>query len=114
MMRLLCVLLLPSLLCACASKPIVDTRGVDFVQFQRDLYDCELVSKQVETGKIVAKSTGFGAMLGGAYGLIGGDLGAALATGAVSGAAGGALKTDHEKSAVTKNCLRHRGYAVLN
>ena len=46
--------------------------------------------------------------------MIGGDIGTAAATGAVSGGAGGLLKQDNEKAKVTKNCLRYRGYAVLN
>jgi len=31
-----------------------------------------------------------------------------------AGGAGGLLKSDNEKAKVTKNCLRYRGYAVLN
>jgi len=38
----------------------------------------------------------------------------AAATGVVGGGAGGLLKSDNEKAQVTKNCLRYRGYAVLN
>ena len=102
------------LMAACASKPIVDTHNVDMVQYQKDLADCELIAEQVETGKITGKSTAFGAGVGEAYGVIGGDVGNAAATGAVTGGAGGLLKTDNEKARVTKNCLRYRGYAVLN
>jgi len=36
------------------------------------------------------------------------------ATGAVSCGVGGLLKSDNEKAKVTRNCLRYRGYAVLN
>ena len=60
------------------------------------------------------KSTAFDAGVGGAYGAIDGDIGTSAAHGAVAGAAGGILKSDNEKSRVVKNCLRHRGYAVLN
>ncbi len=99
---------------ACASKPIVDTHNVDMVEYQRDLAHCEQVAEQVESGKITGKSAAFGAGVGAAYGVIGGDIGNAAATGAVTGGAGGLLKQDNEKARVTKNCLRHRGYAVLN
>jgi outer membrane lipoprotein SlyB len=102
------------LISACASKPIVDTYNTDMVQYQRDLADCENVAEQVESGKITGKSAAFGAGVGAAYGVIGGDIGSAAATGAVTGGAGGLLKSDNEKAKVTKNCLRHRGYAVLN
>ena len=55
-----------------------------------------------------------GAGVGAAYGVVDGDIGNAAATGAIAGGAGGLLKSDNEKARVTKNCLRHRGYAVLN
>jgi hypothetical protein len=99
---------------ACASKPIVDTYNVDMVQYEKDLADCERIAEQVETGKITAKSAAFGAGVGAAYGVIDGDIGRDAATGAVAGGSGGLLKADNEKARVTKNCLRNRGYAVLN
>lgn len=102
------------LLGACASKPIIDTYNVDMVQYQKDLADCEQIAEQVESGKITAKSAAFGAGVGAAYGVIDGDIGRDAATGAVAGGSGGLLKADNEKSRVTKNCLRNRGYAVLN
>ena len=102
------------LLPACASKPIVDTYNVDMVQYQKDLADCENVAEQVEAGKITASSAAFGAGVGAAYGVIGGNIGTAAAGGAVTGGAGGLLKSDDEKARVTKNCLRYRGYRVLN
>ena len=101
-------------LAACASKPIVDTYNTDMVQYEKDLADCEHIAEQVATGEITAKSAAFGAGVGAAYGVIGGDICNAAAGGAVSGGAGGLLKSDNEKAKVTKNCLRHRGYAVLN
>ncbi|MBT8048562.1 MAG: glycine zipper family protein [Xanthomonadales bacterium] len=103
-----------ALAAGCASKPIVDTYNTDMVQYEKDLAQCEQIAEQVATGEITAKSAAFGAGVGAAYGVIGGDIGAAAATGAVSGGAGGLLKSDNEKAKVTKNCLRYRGYAVLN
>jgi len=103
-----------ALISGCASKPIVDTYNTDMVQYQKDLADCEIIAEQVETGEITGKSAAFGAGVGTAYGVIGGDIGNAAAAGAVSGGAGGLLKSDNEKARVTKNCLRYRGYAVLN
>jgi hypothetical protein len=107
-------LLLVLALSACASKPIVDTYNVDMVQYQKDLSQCEEIAQQVASGEITAKSAAFGAGVGAAYGVVGGNVGNAAATGAVSGTAGGLLKSDNEKARVTKNCLRYRGYAVLN
>jgi hypothetical protein len=99
---------------ACGSKPIIDTKNVDMVQYEKDLADCEEIAEQVASGEITLKSTAFGAGVGGAYGAIDGDVGKSAARGAVAGAAGGILKADNETSRVVKNCLRHRGYAVLN
>ena len=102
-------------LSACASKPIIDPKGVNMAQYEEDLQDCELVARQVQTGATVAKSTAAGAAVGAAYGLIDGhDVGRDAAYGAVAGGSSGAFKSDEEKARVTKNCLRHRGYAVLN
>jgi len=110
----LIALTVAALISACASKPIVDTYNTDMVQYQKDLADCEHVAEQVESGKITGKSAAFGAGVGATYGVIDGDIGSAAATGAVTGGAGGLLKSDNEKAKVTKNCLRYRGYAVLN
>ncbi len=107
-------ILLALTLVSCASKPIVDTYNVDMVQYEKDLAQCEEFAKQVASGEITAKSAAFGAGVGTAYGVVGGDVGNAAATGAITGGAGGLLKSDNEKARVTKNCLRHRGYAVLN
>ena len=100
----------------CASKPIVDTYNVDMVQYQKDLAQCEDIAEQVQAGTITAKSTAFGAGVGAAYGAVSPHrgVGTGAATGAVAGASGGLLKSDNEKAKVTKNCLRYRGYAVLN
>jgi len=119
----ICLFLVVSVLTlpACASKPIIDSKGVDMVQYQADLEDCVLVAEQVQTGNMVAKSAGAGAAVGAAFGVvtsvITGDasaIGYSAAYGGVSGGAGGAFQADEEKALVIKNCLRNRGYVVLN
>ena len=109
------------LLTACASRPIIDTKGVDLVQYQEDLQDCAEIAEQVDTGTMVAKSAGAGAAVGAAFGVvtsvITGDasaIGYSAAYGAVGGGSAGAFEADDEKAQVIKNCLRNRGYAVLN
>jgi len=109
------------LLSACASKPIIDPKGVDMVQYQADLEDCVLVAEQVQTGKTIAKSAGAGAAAGAALGVvtsvITGDasaIGYSAAYGGVGGGTAGAFEADNEKAQIIKNCLRNRGYAVLN
>lgn len=106
---------------ACASKPIIDPKGVDMVQYQADLEDCVLVAEQVQTGSTVAKSAGAGAAVGAAFGVVtavmtgdASEIGYSAAYGGVAGGSGGAFEADDEKAQVIKNCLRNRGYAVLN
>ena len=113
--RTMGLLLALSLCAACASKkPIIDTAGVDMEQYERDLADCEQVATQVDTGGTAAKSAAAGAAIGAALGAVWGDVGTSAAGGAVSGGAGGLMSADQEKATVIKNCMRNRGYAVLN
>ena len=102
------------LLSSCASKTIVDTKGIDLEVYEQDLKECTALAEQLETGQTTAKSAAFGAALGAAFGLIRGDVAEAAAMGGVAGGASGMSKGDQEKSTVIKNCLRNRGYAVLN
>lgn len=113
-----CICMLPA---ACASKPIIDSKGVDMVQYQADLQDCAQIAEQVETGKQIAKSTGAGAAAGAAVGVVtsvitgdASDIAYSAAYGAVGGGSTGAFRADEEKANVIKNCLRNRGYSVLN
>lgn len=106
---------------ACASKPIIDSKGVDMVKYQADLQDCAQIAEQVETGKQIAKSGGAGAVAGAAVGVVTSvitgdvsDIAYSAAFGAVGGGSAGAFQADEEKATVIKNCLRNRGYSVLN
>ena len=114
-MRAMLLFLALALCAGCASKkPIIDTAGVDMDQYERDLADCEQIATQVDTGGTAAKSAAAGAAIGAALGAVWGDVGTSAAGGAVSGGAGGLLSADEEKARVIKNCMRNRGYAVLN
>jgi outer membrane lipoprotein SlyB len=115
---------LATLACACTAAglagcagnpgPIIDTKGVDMARYQVDLNECSGYSEQVETGKGVAKGAAGGAAVGAVAGAIGGSAGKGAGYGALGGATSSALKGDREKQAVVKNCLRGRGYKVLN
>lgn len=106
------------LLGGCASqRVIVDTQGVDMTRYNQDYAQCETYAAQVNTGGQVARSAGFGAAVGAALGAIFGnsrDVGRAAAGGGVVGGAKGAVRGDNEKTQVLRNCLRGRGYRVLN
>lgn len=105
-------------LSACASnRVIVDTKGVNMAQYERDRSECEVYAGQVDTGGQVARSAGFGAAVGALIASIFGnsrDVGRGAAAGGVAGGAKGAVRSDNEKERVLRNCLRGRGYRVLN
>jgi len=111
------------LLGGCAQKPnapggvIVDMKGVDPVQYQKDVAECGAYADQVDAGSKVGGQAAGGAVVGGAVGAIfGGGHGAAqgAGTGAVVGGARGVQDTLDERHVVVRSCLRNRGYAVLN
>ncbi len=101
--------------CAGRSKPIIDPAGIDMTQYQNDLEQCGQIAQQVEQ-KTGSGAAG-GALVGGLIGAITGDSDRAMRSagvGAVAGGARGAGATVREKSQVIKNCLRNRGYKILN
>ncbi len=115
-MRLLIVLAAVTFLGACsgASGPIVDTKGVDMARYERDKAECEAYANQVSTGQAVGKGAAGGAVVGAAIGAITGNAGQGAGIGAVTGGAESARISDREKANVVSNCLRGRGYRVLN
>ena len=97
------------------SKPIIDPDSVDMELYQYDLAECEQIAEQVEQ-KAGSSAVG-GAVVGGLIGAIVGDSDSAARSAGVGGVLGGvkgAGKTERERSQVVKNCLRNRGYTVLN
>ncbi len=105
-------------LSACAARQpgiVIDPKGVDMGRYHQDLAECVQLAEQVPSKALK------GAVGGAAVGAIAGDIignrrttqkGAKL--GALGGTLRGARATRLERQRVVKNCLRHRGYAVLN
>lgn len=104
------------LLSACAGtpRPIIDAKHVDMNQYRLDLGECEEFGAEVDIGGGMARSALVGAIAGAAMGAIGGDLDPAAGVGAVAGATGGGLEDQRTRESVVKECLRGRGYEVLN
>jgi hypothetical protein len=104
--------------CTTTKEIIIDEKGVDMARYRQDLAECEAYAEQVRTGEKVAKGAASGAVIGGAIGAItGGSRDSAArgaGVGAVSGAAKGASRGEQEAVRVVKQCLRGRGYRVLN
>jgi hypothetical protein len=114
--KLLCCLALLSLAaCSGATGPIIDTKGVNMARYDQDLAECETYAQQVSTGTAVGKGAAGGAAVGAAIGAIAGSsAGKGAGIGAVTGGAESARISDRERSEVVRNCLRGRGYRVLN
>jgi outer membrane lipoprotein SlyB len=101
--------------CARRSQVIIDPHGVDMGMYQQDLAECTNIANQVDS-KVGGGIVG-GAVVGAIAGsIIGGnrttDKMAKL--GALSGGVKGGAATRYERNKVIKNCLRNRGYQVLN
>lgn len=113
-----------------APNVIVDMTGVDHAQFNADLQACQGAGTQVQEQQAeregLVGTAARGAALGAAAGAISGNSGS---QGARSGAATGVVvagvrnqknrreaKADaqDERDMVVKNCMRGRGYNVLN
>ena len=109
-------------LASCAStpgKPIVDMKGVNPYQYEEDLAECSTYADEVEVAGKAVGGAAAGAAVGVAIGAIwdgyrGNSPERGAATGAVLGGAGGTASGVSERSRVVKNCLRGRGYRVLN
>ncbi len=98
--------------------PIIDRKGVDMAQYAADKAECERYATEVNRGEKIARGAIGGAVVGGAVGAIvnrrsdSAERGAGV--GAVTGAVGGAREGSQEAERVVKQCLRGRGYRVLN
>jgi len=107
-----------TLVVGCAShnsKPVIDPAGVDMAQYETDVAECEQIATQVE--QKAGEGAAGGALVGGLIGAIVGGGDSALTGAGVGAVAGGARSggdTEKERSRVVKNCLRNRGYEILN
>jgi outer membrane lipoprotein SlyB len=103
--------------CTTTDEIIIDQKGVDMAAYQKDLAECQTYSESVKTGEKTGVGAASGAVVGGLIGAItGGGEGAAkgAGVGAVGGGARGASQGVETEVQVVKNCLRGRGYRVLN
>ncbi len=103
--------------CAHNRGPIVDMRGVNTEQYRSDLAECGEYADQVRVGQKAGAGAVGGAVVGGLIGAAVGNIDTAqrgAGAGAVYGGAHGAVDGVRERHQVVGNCLRNRGYAVLN
>lgn len=110
------------MLASCAGadvRPVTDMKGVDTVAYENDLKECqEYASQKPGAAETAAKGGVGGGILGGILGLVGGGTGTKVAQGAGVGATigvgGGSILGNKAQEDMVKNCLRGRGYKVLD
>ena len=100
--------------CVANTGPIIDTQGVNMARYEQDLAQCSVYQDQVSIPTGMVKGAAAGGVTGAATGVFTGDVGRAAGVGAVLGSAQSARENDRIRQRVVKNCLRGRGYRVLN
>ena len=104
--------------CTTTDEIIIDRKGVDMARYAADKAECEQYAAEVRTGEKAIRGAASGAVVGGAIGGIAGDSSESAARGAgigaVTGTAKGISRGERDKVRVVKQCLRGRGYRVLN
>ena len=115
--RLLALTPLVLMACTTTDEIIIDRKGVNEAHYQADLAECQGYASEVRTGEKAAKGAASGAVVGGLVGAAVGnsrDAQRGAGAGAVTGAAKGVSAGEQDKVKVVKQCLRGRGYRVLN
>ena len=100
-------------------RPIVDMQNKTSPQYENDLQQCQsYATQQSGAATTGAMAAGAGAVLGAALGLVAGGNRTGIAqtagVGGVIGGAGGMFEGNKAQENVVKQCLRGRGYNVLN
>lgn len=100
-----------------ADQIIVDTKGLDIKEYERDLSECDVLAQQVDISKRTVDRAIGGAVVGSVVGRILGNSDSAREIGGTAGVVGGAkgnVQARKEQQKVIKRCLQGRGYKVLN
>ena len=103
--------------CTTTDEIIIDKKGVNMTAYEQDLAECQSYSEEVRTGEKAARGAASGAVVGGLIGAAVGnsrDVQRGAGAGAVTGGAKGVSQGERDKVQVVKQCLRGRGYRVLN
>ena len=99
------------------SGAIVDLKGVDMEQYEADLADCQSYADEVPIAKHVGTAAAAGAVVGAAAGVISGNSTSAARGAGYGGVYGGTVSGASavgEKRQVLRECMKGRGYRLLN
>ena len=128
MKKLTSILFVFTFLVSCAPvpqsyEPIIDTgcSSFDWAQYWQDLRECQAYAAKIRTadqavgGALAGAAFGaaLGAILGSGTGNAGRWAGIGAGSGGLSGAAHGAGSAIEKQKRIIRNCLRSRGYRVL-
>lgn len=116
MKKVICVLIVFSLVGCAGYHPVVDTKGVDMNAYAVDLRECQQYAQQVNVGNQAAAGAGVGALMGALLGAAIGGHGSAgygARIGAAEGVSIGAGHAATSQVQAIKNCMTGRGYRVL-
>ena len=102
--------------CAAHPDPIIDTKGVDPDRLAQDWDECEVYTEEIIIAQGVGKGAAVGAAVGAETGAVSNrrEVDEAAGLGAIYGGTRSGLDADRQKQQVFKNCMRGRGYRVLN
>jgi len=95
---------------------LVDTKGKDSAQYALDNQECQRYAESQSVGNSAASGAAGGALFGLLIGAVvdRDNIGKYAAAGGVGGLAGGASRGVRNKDDIFRNCMRGRGYTVLN
>ena len=98
-------------------RPMIDTKGVDMTQYERDVGECQAFARQIDQERSAANGAVagavFGLILGAAFGLRNSNLAQVTAAGAVAGGARSAEYAGMTQIQIIGGCMVGRGYSVL-
>jgi hypothetical protein len=123
-MKIIMAIFIGLIITSCSHyRPVVDLQGEDRELYEWNLKDCQRYAKEISPGNTTVAGAGIGAGIGAVAGLIigttlGVDAGKLAGFGAAIGGMHGALSgggaAAQSQMEIIKNCLKGRGYNVLN
>lgn len=114
MNKFILIMLIASLAGCATYRPIIDGQGVNDSDYERDLAACQRYADSTSPASSAVGGAAVVAGIGAALAAIAGiDIGTTAAMGAVLGGVSGLGRGAVAQQDIIRNCLRGRGYSVL-